>query len=103
MRPSPAGPFPVSHTKCRSVAVSCSGVIRSKGTIMSLKDISTLDDAQLSEREAELRKQLFILRTQATTEKVKDVSQFVKTKRDIARVLTLRQQGQSKAKELLRL
>lgn len=63
---------------------------------MSLKEMKNLDATQLNEREAELRKHLFDLRTQSTTEKVKDVSQFKKTRKDIARVLTLRQQQASK-------
>lgn len=68
------------------------------GRPMSLKDYQNLSETELTEREAELRKQLFALRTQSTTEKVKDVSQFAKTKREIARILTLRQQRQATQK-----
>lgn len=59
---------------------------------MSLKEFKDLDAKQLAEREAELRKQLFELRTQSVTEKVKDVSQLGKLRQDIARIATLRSQ-----------
>lgn len=57
---------------------------------MSLKEFKNLDATSLAEREAELRKKLFTLRTQASTEKVKDLSQFKKVKHDIARIQTIR-------------
>lgn len=57
---------------------------------MSLKEFKNLDAAALAEREAELRKKLFTLRTQAATEKVTDLSQFKKVKHDIARIQTIR-------------
>lgn len=59
----------------------------------SLKEFRKMAPDQLVEREKELRTELFKLRTQTATEKVKDVSQFRKIKRDIARVLTLRRQS----------
>lgn len=65
---------------------------------MSLKDIAKLDDEELKKREEELRRHLYDLRVQLATDKVKDLSQFRKDKKDIARVLTLlRQRTQSKA------
>ena len=65
---------------------------------MSLKDIAKLDDEELKKREQELRRHLYDLRVQVATDKVKDLSQFRKDKKDIARVLTLlRQRAQSKA------
>jgi large subunit ribosomal protein L29 len=65
---------------------------------MSLKDIAKLDDEELKKREQELRRHLYDLRVQVATDKVKDLSQFGKDKKDIARVLTLlRQRTQSKA------
>ncbi len=64
---------------------------------MSLKDIAKLDDEELKKREQELRRHLYDLRVQVATDKVKDLSQFRKDKKDIARVLTLlRQRVQSK-------
>lgn len=56
---------------------------------MSAKEFKDLDSKQLQEREAELRKELFGLKTQAATEKVKDTSEFKKIKKDIARIKTL--------------
>ena len=54
---------------------------------------------QLQEREQELRTQLFKLRTNSATEKVKDVSQFKKVKKDIARILTVMRENELKAKK----
>jgi large subunit ribosomal protein L29 len=62
----------------------------------SLKEYRKMAPDQLVEKEKELREELFKLRTQAATEKVKDISQFKKLKRDIARVLTLRGEAQKK-------
>ena len=56
----------------------------------SLKEFQGLSDPQLDQRAAELRRELFDLRTQAATDKVKDMSRFKKIRRDIARVLTIR-------------
>lgn len=67
---------------------------------MKFTEFKDMDEAQLKEQETALRRRLFDLRTQAATDKVKDVSQFQKTKKDIARVLTAlrqRQQGATKA------
>jgi len=63
---------------------------------MSAKELKELDSKQLQEREAELRKELFDLKTHAATEKVKDTSEFKKIKKDIARIKTL--QGSQSAK-----
>jgi large subunit ribosomal protein L29 len=65
---------------------------------MSLKEFEKMDKGQLAEREAQLRKHLFDLRSQAATEKVKDVSQYQKTRRDIARILTLKTQQENAKK-----
>jgi len=56
----------------------------------SLKEFQGMSDPQLEQRATELRRELFDLRTQAATDKVKDMSQFKKIKHDIARVLTIR-------------
>ena len=66
---------------------------------MSLKEIKDLDATQLQERQADLRRQLFDLRTQNVTEKVKDVSRFRKLRQDIARIETLLQQRDVKASQ----
>ncbi len=59
---------------------------------MSMQELKNLDVTQLQEKEAELRKVLFDLKTQSATDKVKDVSQFQKLRKDIARVQTLLRQ-----------
>jgi large subunit ribosomal protein L29 len=61
---------------------------------MSSKEFVKLEDAQLLEKEAELRKQLFDLRIQSASDKIKDVSQVGKIRRDIARVETVLRQRQ---------
>jgi large subunit ribosomal protein L29 len=42
-----------------------------------------------------LRRTLFDLKTQSITEKIQDVSQFSKARRDIARLLTVRRDKQA--------
>ena len=59
---------------------------------MISEEMKKLDAAGLKEREADLRKQLFDLKTRNSSEKVKDTSQFRKIKKDIARLLTLQTQ-----------
>jgi len=59
---------------------------------MSLKELKEKNAAELRERDAELRQELFELRTKAATEKVKDTSQFKKVRKDIARVATMQRQ-----------
>ncbi|MEI7766241.1 MAG: 50S ribosomal protein L29 [Phycisphaerae bacterium] len=61
---------------------------------MSSKEFVKLEDAMLLEKEAELRKQLFDLRIQSASDKIKDVSQVGKIRRDIARVETVLRQRQ---------
>ena len=51
-------------------------------------DVKKFQDQQLKDELASLQKKLFDLRSQTVTEKVKDTSQFKKTRRDIARLLT---------------
>ena len=63
----------------------------------TLKEYRKMAGDQLEERERELRSQLFKLRTGGATEKVKDTSQFLKIKRDIARILTIRREQELKA------
>jgi large subunit ribosomal protein L29 len=64
----------------------------------SLKEFRKMAVDELKERAENLRKDLFKLKNQAATEKVQDVSQFRKIKKDIARILTiLRQQELKKA------
>ena len=62
----------------------------------TLKEFRKMAKDQLQERAEELRTELFKLKTQASTEKVKDVSQFRKIKKDIARILTILHEQNSK-------
>ena len=50
--------------------------------------IHKLSVEQIDVEVGELRSKLFELRTQAVTEKIEDPSQFRKTRREIARLLT---------------
>jgi ribosomal protein L29 len=54
-----------------------------------LDELKALDDQQLRQREHELRRRLYDLRVQQSTDKVADLSQFRKNKKEIARILTL--------------
>jgi len=66
----------------------------------TLKEYRKMAVDQLKEREQELRSELFKLKTTGATEKVKDTSKFQKVKKDIARILTiLREQETKKAQK----
>lgn len=55
---------------------------------MALEELKKLDDATLKEKEAELRRQVFDLRTQQNQEKPKP-NVVREAKKDIARIKTL--------------
>jgi large subunit ribosomal protein L29 len=55
---------------------------------MKAKEVHKLKDEELQVEVDRLRKRLFELRSQAVTEKIEDTSQFMKTRKDIARLLT---------------
>ncbi len=55
---------------------------------MKSKDVRKLSDEEIGIEVKRLRRRLFELRTQAVTEKIQDTSQFGKTRRDVARLLT---------------
>ena len=57
---------------------------------MKAKEVHKLSVEEIDIEVDRLRKRLFELRTQAVTEKIEDTSQFGKTRRDIARLLTER-------------
>jgi len=58
-------------------------------------DVRALSTEELHGELDRLRRHLFELRSQAVTEKLEDPSQLGKTKRDIARILTvLRERGE---------
>src|SRR5215203_6876466 len=56
---------------------------------MKMKEILEKQSDQLREELAEKQKHLFDLRSQAVTEKLEDPSQLGKTKKEIARILTV--------------
>ncbi len=66
---------------------------------MSRPQVHKLTDEEIVVEVKRQRERLFTLRTQAVTEKVEDLSQFGKTRRDVARLLTERKaRGSAKAK-----
>ena len=69
---------------------------------MKAKEVHKLNDEEIQVEIERLRRHMFELRSQAVTEKIEDTSQFQKTRRDIARLLTesstrAHKQGQSQA------
>ena len=64
---------------------------------MKATEVKKLRDDEIAAEAKRLRKQLFDLRAQTVTEKTKDSSQFRKTRKDLARVLTERSARMKKA------
>ena len=64
---------------------------------MKAKEVHKLKDEELTIEVARLQRRLFDLRTQAVTEKIEDTSQFAKTRRDVARLLTEQSMRAAKA------
>ena len=56
---------------------------------MKITEIRQLSDEELQTEIQRLRRHLFDLRSQAVTEKLEDTSMIRKTKRDIARIVTV--------------
>jgi large subunit ribosomal protein L29 len=65
---------------------------------MTTKELREKDASQLKHDLIEQRKHLFNLRSQAVTEKLEDPSQLRKTRKDIARILTLLHQRELEQK-----
>lgn len=57
---------------------------------MTGKEVRALNDEEIGLELVKLREKLFKLRSQGVTQKVEDVSQHQKVKRDIARLMTER-------------
>jgi ribosomal protein L29 len=55
---------------------------------MKANEVHKLSDEEITIETDRLRRHLFDLRTQSVTEKIEDTSQFLKTRRDIARLLS---------------
>jgi len=62
---------------------------------MKLKEIREKETTHLEHELLEKQKHMFDLRTQAVTEKLEDPSQLKKTKKDIARILTVLRQRET--------
>jgi len=58
---------------------------------MKAIEVHTFNDEEIAVELRRLSRKLFDLRTQAITEKIEDTSQFLKVRRDIARLKTERQ------------
>lgn len=59
---------------------------------MTVKEIKEKETEHLKHELQEKRKHLFDLRSQAVTEKLEDPSQIIKTRKDIARMMTVLRQ-----------
>ena len=64
---------------------------------MKIQDIRQLSDEELRSELERLRRHLFDIRSQKVTEKLEDPSILAKTKRDIARILTVMRQREIQA------
>lgn len=64
---------------------------------MKAKEVHKFSEEEIVIEVKRLRRRLFELCTQAVTEKIEDTSQFGKTKRDVARLLTESSSRRSKA------
>ena len=62
---------------------------------MKIEETRSMKSVELHDELERLRRHLFDLRSQAVTEKLEDPTQIVKTRKDIARLLTvLKQRGE---------
>jgi len=59
---------------------------------MKIREIRELSDEELTAELERLQRHLFDVRAQAVTEKLEDPSMLPKTKRDIARIMTVRRE-----------
>jgi len=64
---------------------------------MKIQEVRELTDEELQTELDRLRRHLFDVRAQAVTEKLEDPSMLTKTKRDIARILTVMRSRQLEA------
>lgn len=62
---------------------------------MKIEEIQSMKTVEIHDELERLRRHLFDLRSQAVTEKLEDPTQIIKTRKDIARLLTmLKQRGE---------
>ncbi len=57
---------------------------------MNAKEVHKLNDEEITVELRRMHRKIFDLRTQAVTEKIEDVSQFTKIRKDVARLNTER-------------
>jgi len=68
---------------------------------MKIEEIRAMKTKELHDQLEQLRRHLFDLRAQAVTEKLEDPTQIVKTRKSIARILTvLRQRGEQNTEQM---
>ena len=68
---------------------------------MKIEEIRSMKSKELHDDLERLRRHLFDLRAQAVTEKLEDPNQIIKTRKDIARVLTvLRERGETNIEQM---
>ena len=68
---------------------------------MKLEEIRSMKTNEVHDELERLRRHLFDLRSQAVTEKLEDPTQIVKTRKDIARLLTvLKQRGEQNIEQM---
>ncbi len=66
---------------------------------MKIAEIHKMNDEELALEVNRLRRHLYDLRCQQVTERIEDTSQFGKTKKDIARLLTEQRARQLRAEK----
>jgi large subunit ribosomal protein L29 len=64
---------------------------------MKIKEIRELSSEELGTEIERLRRHLFDVRSQATTQKLEDPTLVTKAKRDIARIMTVQRQRETAA------
>ncbi len=64
---------------------------------MKIKELREWNDEEMRSELERLRRHLFDLRSQSVTEKLEDPSMLTKTRRDIARIMTVQNQRKAKA------
>ena len=65
---------------------------------MKIDEIRQLSDEELQAELERLRRHLFDIRAQAVTEKLEDPTMITKARRDIARILTVMRQRETRAR-----
>src|SRR3954447_1190390 len=100
MKSPPRSVWRASRTRCpcRAGSSSAARPLR-KESIMNVKEIREKETEHLKHELEEKRKHLFDLRSQAVTEKLEDPSQLKKTRKDIARMITVLKQRETESQQ----